>query len=191
MPEISPQSVPIMEGAALLVRRPNTPRWQVKYKVANHWMRTSTKTADLDEARKAAVEIVLDAMHKEKFGLPIVTRSFKSIANTAIKRMEKELDEGQAGISRDEGGRSAVMIEISAREVIVYVTPLCSPCERLKAYLRSRDVVFQVKDLMMDADAAERLKCRGVRGSPALEVDGEIVAGPALDNSRIDAMLGL
>ena len=83
------------------------------------------------------------------------------------------------------------MIEISAREVIVYVTPLCSPCERLKAYLRSRDVVFQVKDLMMDEDAAERLECRGVRGSPALEVDGEIVAGPALDNSRIDAMLGL
>jgi len=95
MPKISPQTIPIMEGAALLVRRPNTPRWQVKYKVANHWMRTSTKTADIDAARKAAVEIVLDAMHREKFGLPVVTRSFKSIAKTAIKRMEKELDEGQ------------------------------------------------------------------------------------------------
>jgi len=77
------------------------------------------------------------------------------------------------------------------RKVVVYVTPLCASCERLKAYLHSRDVAFSVKDLMMDEDAAERLESRGVRGSPALEVDGEIVAGPALDNARIDAMLEL
>ncbi len=76
-------------------------------------------------------------------------------------------------------------------DVIVYVTPLCSPCERLKTYLRSRNVQFQVKDLMMDEDAAKRLESRNVRGSPALEVDGEIVAGPALDQARIDAMLDL
>jgi glutaredoxin len=83
------------------------------------------------------------------------------------------------------------MTEFAERQVILYVTPLCSPCERLRAYLRSRDVAFRVKDLMMDEDAAEHLESRNVRGSPALEVDGEIVAGPALDKARIDAMLGL
>lgn len=98
MPKISPQSVPIMEGAALLVRRPNTPRWQVKYKVANRWLRTSTKQTDLGEAKKAAVKIILEAMHREQFGLPVVTRSFKSIAHTAIKRMEKELARGQGKV---------------------------------------------------------------------------------------------
>ena len=83
------------------------------------------------------------------------------------------------------------MVDGNPRQVIVYVTPLCSPCERLKAYLRSRDVTFRVKDLMMDEDAAERLESHNIRGAPALEVDGEIVAGPALDKARIDAMLGL
>ena len=98
MPMLSTKSVPIMEGAALLVRLANSPNWHVKYKAANQWMRTSTKKSDLDEAKKAAVEIVLDAMHKEKFGLPIITRSFKSVANSAIKRMEKEVKHGQGKV---------------------------------------------------------------------------------------------
>ncbi len=77
------------------------------------------------------------------------------------------------------------------RKVVVYVTPLCAPCERLKAYLRSRDVAFSVADLMMDEAAAEKLEGRGIRATPALEVDGEIVAGQALHKDKIDAMLGL
>ncbi len=27
-------------------------------------------------------------------------------------------------------------------EIVLYVTPLCAPCDRLKAYLRSRGVAF-------------------------------------------------
>jgi len=98
MPQLSSKSVPILEGTALLVRRSNTPRWQVKYKVGGKWMRTSTKKTDIDDAKKVAVEVVLDAKHKQKFGLPIVTRSFRAVAQLAIRRMESELNGGHGKV---------------------------------------------------------------------------------------------
>lgn len=78
-----------------------------------------------------------------------------------------------------------------AREVIVYSTPLCAPCEALKAYLRRHEVAFTVKDLMMDEEAAERLEGLGIRTAPALEVDGEILAGAKLSPEAVDALLDL
>lgn len=78
-----------------------------------------------------------------------------------------------------------------AREVIVYSTPLCAPCEALKSYLRRNEVAFEVKDLMMDEDAAEKLEGLGIRTSPALEVDGRILAGPTLTPDAVDELLGL
>lgn len=77
------------------------------------------------------------------------------------------------------------------REVIVYSTPLCPPCEELKAYLRRRGVAFRVKDLLMDEAAAERLEGLGIRAAPALEVDGEILAGAGLNPAAVDALLDL
>jgi len=43
-------------------------------------------------------------------------------------------------------------------EVIVYSTPLCAPCERLKRHLRERGVAFKVIDIMMDEEAGPFLK---------------------------------
>ena len=76
-------------------------------------------------------------------------------------------------------------------EVVLYVTPLCAPCERLKAYLRSRGVAFAVKDLMMDEEAAEFLESRNIRSSPVLRVGDDILAGVTLNTEKIDALLGL
>ena len=42
-----------------------------------------------------------------------------------------------------------------ADKVIVYSTPLCAPCEQVKAYLRRHGVDFVVKDLLMDEDAED------------------------------------
>jgi len=77
------------------------------------------------------------------------------------------------------------------REVTVYSTPFCAPCEGLKRFLAARGVAFRVRDLMMDEDAQERLEARGIRSTPALEVDGEIYAGDALSPERVRALLGL
>lgn len=76
-------------------------------------------------------------------------------------------------------------------QVTVYSTPLCAPCEQLKAYLRERGVDFIAKDLMMDEDAAEFIDSKNIRTSPVLQVDDALLHGAALEPSNIDEMLGL
>ncbi len=78
-----------------------------------------------------------------------------------------------------------------AREVVVYSTPLCAPCERLKQYLKSKGVAFEAKDLMMDEDAAERIEDLGIRSSPVLEVDGRFYSGAQLTPEHLAGVLGL
>ena len=78
-----------------------------------------------------------------------------------------------------------------AGEVIVYSTPFCVACERLKAYLKGAGVAFTVKDPLIDPAVADHLTEQGVLSAPALEVDGEILAGPTLKPETIDALLGL
>ena len=43
----------------------------------------------------------------------------------------------------------------SDREVVVYTSPFCAPCEQLKQYLTANGVQFKVRDLMMDEAAQE------------------------------------
>ena len=76
-----------------------------------------------------------------------------------------------------------------AREVIVYSTPLCPPCERMKDYLRSAGVKFTVKDVLVDEEAANLLESHNIYSTPVLSVDGELVVG--FQRQRIDALLGL
>ena len=76
-------------------------------------------------------------------------------------------------------------------EITVYSTPLCRPCEQLKAYLRAHDVKFTATDLMMDEEAAELIDARGIRTSPILQVGDVFLHGSGLEPEKIDELLGL
>ncbi len=80
---------------------------------------------------------------------------------------------------------------MNEREVIVYTTPFCVPCEQLKRYLDSQGVPFTTRDLMMDEDAQDKIDDAGIRSTPILEVDGELYAGEALAPGKICALLDL
>lgn len=75
--------------------------------------------------------------------------------------------------------------------VTVYSTPLCAPCERLKAWLKSQGVAFEAFDLMMDEEAAEKIEDLGIRSSPVLEVDGKFYTGAQLTPEQLTGILGL
>ena len=77
------------------------------------------------------------------------------------------------------------------REVVVYTTPFCVPCEQLKRYLDSHGVPFTTRDLMMDEDAQDKIDDAGIRSTPILEVDGELYAGEALAPEKIATLLDL
>jgi glutaredoxin-like protein NrdH len=80
---------------------------------------------------------------------------------------------------------------MKAREVTVYSTPFCAPCESLKRFLAAHDVEFRVRDLMMDEEAQARLEAAGIRSTPALEIDGALYAAEQLEPQRLEAILGL
>jgi glutaredoxin len=75
------------------------------------------------------------------------------------------------------------------RTITVYSTPLCAPCERLKAYLRKNGVDFTVKDVLIDENAAMFLEERNIRSTPVLAIDDEIIVG--FDPKRIAEVLGI
>jgi len=77
------------------------------------------------------------------------------------------------------------------RQVTVYSTPFCAPCESLKRFLAAHAVEFRVRDLMMDEEAQARLEAAGIRSTPALEIDGALYAAEQLEPQRLEAMLGL
>ena len=74
------------------------------------------------------------------------------------------------------------------REIIVYSTPLCGPCERLKDHLRAVGVSFIVKDVLVDEQAAEFLESRNIRSTPVLSVDGELLEG--YQPEKVDELIG-
>lgn len=99
MPQKAPHTVHILEGKATLYQRPTTPIWFVRYKVGGKWLRSTTKQSKLDDAKQAAVDVVMNAWFREKNNLPIVNKRFKHVANLAIKRMQDLLDNGQGKVT--------------------------------------------------------------------------------------------
>ena len=75
------------------------------------------------------------------------------------------------------------------REIVVYSTPLCAPCEALKRYLRARGVDFTTRDLLVDEEAAALLESRNIFAAPALGVDGDIYGAAELTAERLAELL--
>ncbi len=74
--------------------------------------------------------------------------------------------------------------------VIVFTTPSCPWCSRVKQYLRSRQINFKEVDVARDkVAAAEMVRKSGQQGVPQLWIDGRVVVG--FDRPRIDNYLGL
>ena len=59
----------------------------------------------------------------------------------------------------------------------------------LAGFLTGKGVKFGMKDIIIDEEAREELLGLGVRSTPALVVDGEVVIG--FDKARITALLNL
>ena len=99
MAQKSDSSVHILEGKAILYKREGTPAWQVRYRIDGKKLRNTTHETDLDKAKARAVDIVMNAMFREKNQLPVVNKRFKAVAELAIKRMEEANEAGHGKAS--------------------------------------------------------------------------------------------
>jgi glutaredoxin-like protein NrdH len=77
------------------------------------------------------------------------------------------------------------------RDVTVYTTPFCVPCDQLKRFLESHGVSYTTRDLMMDEEAQDKIDDAGIRSTPVLEVDGELYAGQALALEKVKELLNI
>lgn len=74
--------------------------------------------------------------------------------------------------------------------VLVFTTPTCPWCTRVKSYLAQRRVPFREVDVGRDSSAARDLVRRtGQMGVPVVEIDGRPIVG--FDKPKIDRLLGL
>lgn len=77
-----------------LYQREHSQVWQCRYKVANKWLRATTKETKFDLAVTRAKELLIEAEIRHRSGIPVVTKRFKDIAELAIDRMERDLKGG-------------------------------------------------------------------------------------------------
>ena len=77
-----------------LYQREHSAVWQCRYKVANKWLRATTKETKFDLAVTRAKELLIEAEIRHRSGIPVVTKRFKDIAELAIDRMERDLKGG-------------------------------------------------------------------------------------------------
>ena len=74
------------------------------------------------------------------------------------------------------------------KRVVVYSTPSCSWCNKLKQYLRENNIKFTDIDVSKDTRSAEEMvKKSGQQGVPQTDINGQIIVG--FDKKRIDQIL--
>ncbi len=73
-------------------------------------------------------------------------------------------------------------------KVVVYTTPTCPWCTKVKSYLKSKGVSFTEKDVSKDMSAAQEMySLSGQMGTPVTKIKGEAVVG--FDQERLASLI--
>jgi hypothetical protein len=92
MPRLISAENKILDGRVVLSRRNTSSAWQIRFKLNARWIRLTTGKQNFTEAKETAADIFMDYSFKAKNRLPIINRTFKSIALIAIAEMKTALD---------------------------------------------------------------------------------------------------
>ena len=81
-----------------LVRRADSNKWQVHYKLENvkTWFRRSTDSTDIKEATKIADRLWMKATFDHEEGRPITSKKFKNVSDIVLRRLQDEIEAGTA-----------------------------------------------------------------------------------------------
>lgn len=77
---------------------------------------------------------------------------------------------------------------VKAKNVVVYSTPTCPWCRRVKEYLTSKGIAYTDYNVAQDRDKAkEMIDKSGQMGVPVITVDGQVVVG--FNQGMLDGLL--
>lgn len=75
-------------------------------------------------------------------------------------------------------------------EVIIYTTPTCPFCKKVKSFLNDHDIDYENRDISIDKDAqGEVIEKAEMMVAPVVDIDGEIIIG--YDEQEMKEALGL
>lgn len=86
----------LVPNSLVVFARPRSNVWQCRYQVGGKWQRQSTNERNLDEAKRVAHDLLIEANVRKKLNAAPITRLFKDVARHAIIRMEKLIADGEA-----------------------------------------------------------------------------------------------
>jgi len=76
------------------------------------------------------------------------------------------------------------------KDVVIYSTPTCPWCTKVKDYLESKNIDFTDYDVTQDREkAVEMVNKSGQQGVPVLDIAGDIIVG--FNQAKIDELLDL
>jgi integrase len=84
----------LVPNTLVVFARPRSTVWQCRYQVDGKWQRESTNERNLDDAKRVAHDLLIEANVRKKLNAAPITRTFKDIAKQAIIRMEKLIADG-------------------------------------------------------------------------------------------------
>ena len=95
---VSTESIVVKPEQIRLVRRDDSKKWQVHYKLegVKTWFRRSSDTADVKEASRIAERMWMKATFDHEEGRPVISKKFKPVAEIVLRRMEAEIAAGTA-----------------------------------------------------------------------------------------------
>ena len=90
----------IRDGEVVLYKRPESSRWQARYKLPDgKWHHISTKRANLADAKQIAGDAYDEARFRHKLGQPSISRRFRDVARLAIMEMDDALESGKGKVA--------------------------------------------------------------------------------------------
>jgi integrase len=94
----SSETVVVRPELIRLVRRENSKKWQVHYKIEGlkTWFRKSVQTTDVDKAAQLAERMWMKATFEHEEGRPVISKKFKPVAEVVLRRLEEEINAGTA-----------------------------------------------------------------------------------------------
>jgi len=86
------QTIVVKPELIRIVRRENSRKWQVHYKIegVKTWFRKSVQTTDVDKAIQLAERMWMKATFDHEEGRPVISKKFKPVAEVVLRRLNEE-----------------------------------------------------------------------------------------------------
>jgi hypothetical protein len=91
MSQRRPNTHEVIQRTLFVYKRARSAVWQCRYQINRKWFTETTREYSLEDAKRVAHMILMDAAIKLRYNVAPISYLFKDVAKLTIKRMENEL----------------------------------------------------------------------------------------------------